>query len=107
MKTYILSHPEQIILLINIIFVVVSYIFIYPRYVKEKINKLAMYDFVLSLSAAGVAWMIYWGTHISINLYFFDAWWLLYSILTYTLLEIVPAIFYAKEYKITWDTWEK
>ncbi len=92
--------PEMTIWLINSIFVLVSYFFIYPIFVKDDRKKLLKFDIGISLVAFIIAWRLYSGSEIKFDLILFKTDWFWFSLITYLIAEMIAFRGYLKIYKV-------
>jgi len=93
------SNNESTILLINIAFILFSYLYVYPRFVKDDLQKLTKFDIFSSLFALGVVGFFFFGDERSFDFILFETNWWVFCILSYFVLEL-PFIFY---YIKKWD----
>ena len=100
MLDLIYKYPEVTIILINLFFIIVTYWFIYPKFVKDNLNKLTLFDLFFSIFSLVIAWIFFYWKDIN----FFLVWkWYFFSIGIYFILEIILFLDYSNRYKI--DLW--
>ena len=92
--------PEQVILLINISIVLVSYFVIYPRFVGNNLNKLTWNDIVASVVSVSIVGSLYWGSQIEFNLLVTKVNWFWFSFNTYLIIEAPLSLWYIKKHKV-------
>ncbi len=92
--------PEMTIWLINSVFVVTSYFFIYPIFVKDDRAKLLKFDIGISLLAFMISWKLYANTGIEFDLIFFKTDWFWFSLITYLIAEMIAFRGYLKMYQV-------
>ncbi len=93
-------HPELIVIGINVLFVAIAYLIVYPVSAGSDVMKLAQGDLLtsaLSLLAAGV---LFWGTPYRFNLLFFETNWFWFALSTYLIIETPFALWYLKKYDV-------
>ncbi|GGA72080.1 hypothetical protein GCM10011369_12290 [Neiella marina] len=92
--------PELIVLMLNGVLLIVSYSWLYPKYVADNIRKLMINDVVASVVALAVAGGLFMGKNISFNALLFDANWFWFTLLSYFVLEIPFSVRYCNKYNL-------
>ena len=92
-----MAQPEVIIILVNLAIVLSAYCYIYPKFAGKNLNKVSVYDLVLSLLSVLIAGTLFWGQGIEFNAIVFELNWFWFSILTYLLLELPLLFWYYKK----------
>lgn len=100
MLTIIHNFPEISILLINLTMILIAYFVVFPRIPKGNLRKIIRFDLAFSLAALFIAGLLFWGSQIDFNLIFFPVHWIVFSIVSYLLLETLFYFSYFKKYKI-------
>ena len=94
------KNPETTIIIINTLFVIVSYFLIYPKFVKGNLNKLMIFDFFISILSLIVAGLIFYDKNIEFYLFFFSTNWFWFSLVIYFILETAWLFWYKDKYSI-------
>lgn len=92
--------PEQTVLLLNAIVVVMSYVVIYPRVAGSNFNKITGHDVIASAVVLIVSGSLYWNTGLEFNLLITKANWFWFTLVTFGLIEIPVLLWYIKRYKV-------
>lgn len=85
-----------------------AYLFIYPTYAGRDVRKLAWLDMGVGAALLGLLAPFSWGSAPDYTFFFFDTPWWVFTILTYSLLELPLFYFYIKarglgaEYRQLW-----
>jgi TRAP-type uncharacterized transport system fused permease subunit len=97
-----MNTPELFLIILNVIFILSAYFYIYPKYAGSNGHKIAVYDAVLMTVAGLIAAYNFWGTEYQFNLLVADVDWFWFYFLTYFLLEAPVMLWYFKKY----DVWK-
>lgn len=95
--------PELVVLLLNGVLLVVTYYWLYPRFVGGDIKRLFINDVLASATSLLIAGMLFYGKGIAFNALLFEANWFWFTILSYFVLEIPFSVLYCNKY----DLWDK
>jgi hypothetical protein len=87
---------EILIAIANLIALLVAYVFVYPRFAGNDINKLARFDFIIGVFLLAILAPSNWSRPNDYTFFFFDANWWVFVILCYALLEIPFFFIYLK-----------
>lgn len=95
--------PEIVALAIVLIVLGLGYQVLHPRLAGNDLKKLVLND-VLAMGAAilCVGWL-YWDSQLKFSLIFFDVNWFLFTLISYSILEIPLFNRYIKKHKINLD----
>lgn len=93
--------PELIVLILNSIILLLAYYVIYPRFVRNNLNKLLINDVMVSLVAIVIAGSIYYGSDMTFSLIITTTNWFWFSLLSYTIIEIPLMLRYLKKHNIS------
>ena len=92
--------PEAILLVVNALIVAFAYLAAYPLLKVRTLDRLMVYDAVLTIAALVVAGGLYAGTGVRFSLLLLEVNWFLFAILTYGLLELWPMRAYMRRHDI-------
>ncbi|MEL7296622.1 MAG: hypothetical protein AAGJ86_03110 [Pseudomonadota bacterium] len=92
--------PELTLISINLILVLVSYLYIYPKYCGRNVGRMMTYDLLLSALALVIAANLFWGSQCAFHFFGWEVNWFWFSLMTYAILEIPAALIYAKIFDI-------
>lgn len=93
-------QAEAQILLINLVLVILTYQFIYPRFAGRDLNKLFVNDLAAMLIALLVAGSMFSGSRVTFSFLITETNWFWFSLLSYMIIETPFAFRYLKKYKI-------
>jgi len=93
--------PELILLAIVISFLLISYLIVYPLFVRSDIKRLLTNDIIASTLALAVAGRLYWGTGVEFSFLGLEMNWFLFTLSCYMLLEFPLFKLYSKRYNIS------
>ena len=88
------QSPELFIIQLNVIVLLAAYLVFYPLFAGDNLNKLSLYDIVISLIPVTIVGFEYWGSGQSFDLLLFKANWFWFTVITYALIEIPLSILY-------------
>lgn len=95
--------PEvQILILVGAI-LGVAYLGIFPTLEKKTLNRMMAIDFVLTIVALTAAGALFMGTGTTFTLLFFEANWVIFTIVSFALIEIPLFLRFAKAHGIRLD----
>ena len=100
MQNYITQFPEITILIINLTFILVSYLLIYPEWAKDDINKIMKLDIFFSLLSMIVVGLIFWNSNNSFNIFITTVNWFWFYLITYFIIESWFFAWYKKKYNV-------
>jgi hypothetical protein len=92
-----MTYFELPIILLNIIIILLAYLWFYPKTVGSDLNKIALYDFFVSGLAVLVVGMKYWGTGQDFYLFGWEMNWFWFTLLSFTLIEIPVLLWYLRK----------
>ena len=91
---------EFIVILYDFYFASFAYLWLYPKLQLDSINRLSLYDLIVSLTTLVVGWFLFGGKEIIFSLYFIDTTWYWFTIVVYFIVETPFALWYMKKYNI-------
>ncbi|MGM0525587.1 MAG: hypothetical protein ACQEQ8_05265 [Pseudomonadota bacterium] len=91
---------ELLVVLLNLIIILVSYVHLYPKVAGNNINKIAFFDLFATGLALFIVGFKYWGTGYPFLLMSFSVNWFWYTFITYLILEIPVVLWYCKKHDI-------
>lgn len=95
--------PEQIILCLNAVVVLMTYFVVYPRLCGANGWRIAINDLLASITVLVVAGVLYAGNGQPFSLLFFSTNWFWFALLTYTAMETPLMLWYFKKHNV-WDS---
>ena len=93
-------QAEVQILLINLVLVVLTYHFVYPRFAGRDLNKLFLNDLAAMLIAVFVAGSLFSGSRTTFSFVVAETNWFWFSLVSYMMIETPFALKYIKKYKL-------
>lgn len=87
---------ELSIVIVCLIALAIAYLYIYPNYAGNDVKKLAWLDIAVGASVLAVLAPFNWGSPNEYTFFAFDTNWWIFSIFTYTLIELPLFYFYVK-----------
>ena len=87
---------ELSIILLNVVIILIAYVWVYPKLASKNINKVAALDCVSSCLALVIVANKYWGQGVEFNLIQFELNWFWFTLLSYSIIEIPIALWYFK-----------
>lgn len=94
-------NPEQILLLLNVILVVIVYFVVLPARCGDNVNKILANDAVATTISLVIAGYLFWGSGTEFSLVLFELNWFWFALITYMLIEIPFALWYFKKHHIS------
>lgn len=98
--TYFNQNPEFSVILINCSLIFISYVFLYPRFVKDSFNKLFYFDILFSLLALLISGYLFFQTETEFKALLFTTNWIWFTLLTYFIIESSALILYKHKYNV-------
>ena len=98
----VVSPEAQILILVGLI-LAVAYLGIFPTLQEKTLNKLMGIDLALNVLALIVAGAWFWGTGVQFTLVFYETNWVIFTIVTYAIIEIPLFLGFAKKHGIRLD----
>ena len=95
--------PETQILILIALILAVAYLGIFPTLKEKTLNRLMVIDLGLNALALLVAGFWFWGTDTQFTLFFTETNWVIFTILSYAILEIPLFLGFAKVHGIRLD----
>lgn len=95
-------NPEQTLLLLNVILVVIVYFVVLPARCGDNMNKILANDAVATAISIAIAGYLFWGSQIEFSLFFFEVNWFWFAFISYMLIEIPFALWYFRKHQISW-----
>ena len=92
--------PEAQILILNAVIAGVAYLGIYPSLHKKTLNRIMTIDLVLTVVALTVAGALFWGSHQTFTLLFFQTNWVAFTLITLFVIEAPLFLNFAKRHGI-------
>ena len=94
-------NNELIVILYDLCLAFFVYVWLYPKLQIESINRLSLYDLVVSFMTLIIGWFLFGGKDIAFSLYFTDTNWYWFTIVVYFIIETPFALWYMKKYNLT------
>ncbi len=88
--------PEIQITIAALVTLVVAYLFVYPRFSRDDVKKLAWLDMAVGVGLLAILAPFYWGSPADFTLFAFDTSWWIFTMLVYAILEIPLFFFYVR-----------
>ncbi|MEM7643446.1 MAG: hypothetical protein AAF366_13080 [Pseudomonadota bacterium] len=95
--------PELTLLIVNAVFLGFAYLWVYPGLPSKRLGILARYDLAIGGAALLVAGLLFAGRDLPFRLIFVDMPWWLYSVLTFSLLELPAWEWFRRRHGIDYD----
>jgi len=95
-----MDSSELSIIFLNLVIVLVAYLFIYPKLAGNNFNKMSFYDIFTSGFSLLVVGLHYWDSGHEFNLLVSNVNWFWFTLVTYGVIEIPVAIWYFKKQKV-------
>ena len=96
-------NPEEMVLGINIAMITFAYSWLFARVEAFDMQKVMLYDSGVILVAVSVVGYLFYGKNIIFYLFGMEVDWLIFSIVTYFVMEVPFALWYFNKY----DLWTK
>jgi len=80
-------QAEALILLLNLLMVMLTYLFVYPRFAGRDLNKLLINDLAAMVISLLVVGSLFQGRELKLSLIIFDTNWFWFCLLSYMLIE--------------------
>ncbi len=93
-------QAEALILLLNLLMVMLTYLFVYPRFAGRDLNKLLINDLAAMVISLLVVGSLFQGRELKLSLIIFDTNWFWFCLLSYMLIETPFALRYIKKHKL-------
>lgn len=91
-------NPETTLLVVNAIVIALAYTLFYPRYAGSQLNKLAVYDLLISIIPLSIAWWFYADSGHQFNLIIMQTNWFVFTLATYFIVEMPMSLGYMRAY---------
>ncbi|MBU2893487.1 hypothetical protein KO495_09175 [Colwellia sp. D2M02] len=91
---------ELPIIVLNLVIILLAYLWFYPTSVGNNINKIAWYDCFVSGLALLVVGFKYWGSGQVFSLLGWEMNWFWFTLLSFTLIEIPILLWYFRQYPL-------
>jgi len=98
----VVSPELQILTLVGVI-LAVAYLGIFPTLRDKALHRLMVIDFALCALALIVAGGWFWGTGVRFTLLFYETNWVIFTLVSYGIIEIPLFLRFAKAYGIRLD----
>ena len=95
------TAPELQILILNLVILGVAYFGIYPSLQEKTLNKIMAIDVVLSGLSLVVAGAWFMGSGVGFSLVFFEANWVVFTIVTLFLMELPLFFWFIRKHGIS------
>lgn len=92
--------PELTLIIVNCVLLAFAYFWAYPALERKTLKTILIRDLAISAAALTVAAGLYWGQGIRFSLVFFSTNWLVFSIVTLTLIETPLFFWFAQRYDV-------
>ncbi|MCG7533330.1 hypothetical protein MHM98_18540 [Psychrobium sp. MM17-31] len=96
-----MTSPEQTVLMLNVIVVLLGYLVIYPRVAGNNFNKITGHDLIATSIVLITSASMYYDSGIEFNLLVGTVNWFWFTLITYMAIEIPVLLWYIKKYKVT------
>ncbi|MEL7182661.1 MAG: hypothetical protein AAFY65_17295 [Pseudomonadota bacterium] len=95
--------PELTLLLINVVFLLFAYLWVYPGLTNKRITVILRYDLIISVAGLVVGGLLYAGKGLGFSLIFFDAPWWVFQLVTFMALELPFWERFRRKYNVSLD----
>ena len=92
--------PELTLIIVNAVFLAFGYFGVYPRLPEKTRGAIMAYDLAIGGAALLVAGLLYWGSGVAFSLLVFETNWLLFAIVTATIMELPLFLWLVRTYDI-------
>ncbi|MFQ1702194.1 hypothetical protein ACJ5NV_16530 [Loktanella agnita] len=92
--------PEAQILILNSVILGMAYLAIYPGMAQKTLPRMIVIDMVLSALALTVVGALFWGTGVRFSLIVFNSHWVVFTIVTFMLMELPLFLRFAHKHGI-------
>ena len=100
-----MESRELIVITINVVIILIAYLFVYPKYAGSDGNKLAVNDLYASCVVLLISGVMYWGSGYEFSLLITTSNWFWFTLVTYFLLDIPLMAWYFKKHK-AWESFK-
>ncbi len=100
MYDFIITQKELAIFSLNLAILLIAYYYFYPKFAKNNINKMALYDIAISILSILIVGGLFWGKGLEFNLIFFKANWFWFTFISFLVIELPLFAAYCKKYNI-------
>lgn len=94
----LLHDPTLLIIAINLTFIIGSYLWVFPCFIRDNISQLLMADTVFIVVAVTISGGLFWGKGLVFSLLGWSVSWFTFSLLSYFLLELPFSLVYGIKY---------
>lgn len=91
---------ELLVILLNLLILFLAYFLLHPLMAGNNLKKLIINDVMSMICALVVIGYLFWSSKVKFDLMLFDSNWLVFGLITYSILEIPFFIYYIKKHKI-------
>lgn len=98
----LLEHYEILIIGMNIIMIVFTYLWMYPRISTVDVKKISRIDFIVLMTSLTIAGLFFWDSNIGFSLIYFSVNWFWFTLITGMLIELPFFIWFIRKY----DLWK-
>lgn len=95
-----MTSPEQTVLMLNVIVVLLGYLVIYPRVAGNNFNKITGHDLIATSIVLITSALMYYDSGIEFYLLVGTVNWFWFTLITYVAIEIPVLLWYIKKYKV-------
>jgi hypothetical protein len=88
---------ELSIVLLNVVIIVIAYLWVYPKLAGKSFNKVGFYDCFASGLALVIVGSKYWGIDAQFNFLSIQLNWFWFTLLSYSVIEIPIALWYFRD----------
>ena len=92
-----MMSAELSIVLLNIVIIVIAYLWVYPKLAGKNFNKVGLYDCFSSGLALVIVGSKYWGADVPFTLLSMQLNWFWFTLLSYSVIEIPMAFWYFRD----------
>lgn len=90
---------------LNLVMMLLSYFWIYPKYCGADIKKIINNDLIATALVLIVVGTVYWGSGVEFSLLLFSVNWFWFTLTTYLLLEVPFMLWYFNKYDV-WSNFD-
>ena len=92
--------PELVIIVVNLIFLGFAYLWVYPTLPELTLSAILWRDLGVTAAALLVAALLFYGSGTRFSLLFFDANWAVFSIVSFSALDIPLFLKFARKHDL-------
>ncbi|MEJ6476196.1 hypothetical protein [Pseudoalteromonas piscicida] len=92
--------PELTLILLNFVLLFVAYVIVYPRLQDKSLANISKQDLLVTAVSLIVSGSLYYAKDVEFSLVFFEANWVVFTIIVFSLIELPFALWFKRRYKI-------